>query len=98
MLDVVHVFFEEDILPRWEQDTEVKDKMRETIYRDLYKTEYQYGHSSSQGRNAQWDFDGPPPAADPSMYDAPTDGSIKPYFPASTEEELFDILGTPMGE
>lgn len=96
MLDVIHVLFEEDTLPRWESDMEIKDNMRDTLYRELYGTEYKYGYSTNRGRSASWDGTGPPPA-EPSIYDA-ADGEIKPYFPPSTEDELFNILGVPLGE
>jgi hypothetical protein len=96
MCDVLHYYFESDTAPTWEHGTEVKDNMRTTLYRDLYGKEYKYAVSSSVPRSASWDGAGPPPA-ESSIYDA-AEGEIKPYFPASTEEELFDILGAPLGE
>jgi hypothetical protein len=92
MLDVIHVFFEEDMLPTWEHGPEVKSKMRTSLYRSMYGTEYKYGFSSSQGRNAEWDY------SDPSDTGNPDTKVVKPYIPPSTEEELRDILGPAMGE
>ena len=90
MLDVIHVFFEEDILPRWEQDIQVKDEARISIYRDMYGVNYKYGFTSAQGRSAEWDTD--------SIYATPPEGEIKPYIPPSTPQELANILGAPLGE
>ena len=95
MLDVIHVFFEEDMIPTWEHGHELKSQSRTLMYRTMYGREYKYGFTSNQGRASSWATDGPPP---PSMYDEPIDGSIKPYIPPSTEEELFDIIGPAMGE
>ena len=96
MLDIIHVFFEEDMIPNWEHGAELKSKSRSMMYRTMYGKEYKYGFTSDQGRDASWATNGGPPAA--SMYDEPIDGSIKPYIPPSTDEELFDIIGAPMGE
>ena len=92
MLDVVHVLFEEDTLPRWEHDAEMKSKVREQVYESMYGVRYKYGTSSNRGRSANWDEDSE------SIYTQPDDGSIKPYIPPSEEDELYDILGAPMGE
>lgn len=87
MLDVIHVIFEDDILPRWEQDITVKDEARKTIYGQMYGRPYKYGQASAQGREAEFGS---------SMYDAPPDGSIKPYIPPTDPQELVNILGAPM--
>lgn len=89
MLDVIHVFFEEDILPTWEGGTEVKDQARNSIYRDLYGQQYKYGFTSQQGRSADWDS--------PSIYEDPADGAIKPYIPPTDPEDLANLLGPPVG-
>lgn len=94
MLDVIHVLFERDTLPTWEQDIDIKNQVRQSIYQQMYGENYKYGHSSSQGRSSEWDTaDG-----SPDMYGAPAEGVIKPYIPPTDPDELFDILGTPMGE
>lgn len=91
MLDVIHYFFEDDLTPRWEQDAEVKSRVRSVLYREMYKREYTYGVSDEYARHSDWDT----PSS--SMYDAPPDGSIKPYIPPTPPEELDRILGGPMG-
>lgn len=90
MLDVIFALFEDDMLPKWDQEAQVKDDIRSAIYRSLYAKEYKYGYSSKQGRSAGW--------VGEDLYQEPPDGSIKPYFPPSTEEELFSILDGPMGQ
>lgn len=92
MLDVIHVIFEDDLIPRWEQDTEVKSKMRSVLYREMYKREYKYGISDPHERHADWDT----PSS--SMFEAPPDGSIKPYIPPTPQEEFQNILDSPMGQ
>lgn len=94
MLDVIHALFEEDTLPRWDQDAEVKTKVRRSIYQSMYGEEYKYGYTSDQGRYSEWDSD----TGSSGVYQSPNDGSIKPYIPPSDESELYDILGPPMGE
>lgn len=91
MLDVIHVLFEEDMIPTWEQGPEVKSAARSSIYRELYGTEYKYASSSSanysggsnSGRN---------------IYEEPVGGGVKPYIPPTNPEDLSSILGAPMGE
>ena len=91
MLDVIFTLFEDDMLPKWDQESQVKDDIRGVLYRSLYNKEYKYGYSSRQGRTSEW-------VGGDSIYDTPSDGAIKPYFPPSSQEELFSILDGPMGE
>lgn len=90
MLDVIHVFFEEDMIPDWENATEVKNTARSSIYRELYGTTYKYGSSSSSSNTNG--------IQGQSIYDEPTNGEVKPYIPPTNPEDLSSILGAPMGE
>jgi hypothetical protein len=45
-LDVIHFFFEEDSFADSKESAEAKDKIRETIYRDLYDRTYKYSVKS----------------------------------------------------
>ena len=92
MLDIIHYFFEDDLTPRWEQDSEVKSRVRAVLYREMYKREYKYGMSTEADRHADWEV----PTSE--MYGPPTDGSIKPYIPPTPPEELQNILDGPMGQ
>ena len=48
MLDVIHFYFEEDMLAASSKEhLEVRDHVRSTLYREFYDREYQYGSSSS---------------------------------------------------
>ena len=89
MLDVIHVFFEEDMIPTWEHGTESKDSIRKSIYRTLYGTEYKYAATTS--RKSSFGSE-----SGESIYDAP-EGTVKPYIPPTPVEELDSILGGPMG-
>jgi len=46
-LDVIHVFFEEDLLDESKEAMEAKTRVRKMIYRQLYKKTYKYGVASS---------------------------------------------------
>lgn len=92
MLDVIHVLFEEDLMPTWEHGFEVKNKVRESIYSSMYKTTYRYGDGSSVSGDPEWELGGVPE----SVVDK--DAPPKPYIPPSTPEELSAILGAPLGE
>lgn len=98
MLDLLHYYFEDDMLPRWEQDSDIKSKVRSIVYREMYKREYKYGITDEIDRHSEWGTDvngGGPPSG---IYSAPMDGSIKPYIPPTSQEELFSILEPPMGQ
>lgn len=93
MLDVIHVFFEEDMLPSWEQGAQVKSAVRKSIYSSMYGTEYKYVLETE--RTNSFTADG---VGSPTLYDEVPEGVVKPYFPPSSEDELSSILGAPMGE
>ena len=98
MLDVMHFYFEDDMLPRWEQDADTKSKVRVALYDSMYSKKYKYALDSTP-RHADWEFGDDDDEYAPDPLYAPTpDGSVKPFFPASTPEELNDILGMPLGE
>ena len=90
MLDVIHVFFEEDMIPNWEHATEVKSTARSSIYRELYGTTYKYASSKTTTQSGG--------IQEQSIYDEPSGGGIKPYIPPTNPEDLSSILGAPMGE
>lgn len=102
MLDVLHFFFEEDANVSSGEQAEARDKMREAIYRDLYKQTYKYGLSSSRVN----DFSA---LDDPYGDDMPTpvdplarSGDVKPYVPPtafdSTSSRPFGtVLDAPLG-
>ena len=92
MLDVIHALFEEDITPTWEHGAEVKSKVRESIYSSMYKRQYMYGDQTTSNIDPEWELGGTP-----TPYDAP-EGTVKPYIPPSSNEELMDILGPALGE
>ena len=88
MLDVIHVFVEEDMIPTWEHGAEIKTAARSSIYRELYDTTYKYGTSSDQSSSG----------SERNLYSEPMQGEIKPYIPPTDPENLTAILGGPMGE
>ncbi len=46
MFDVIHVLYEEDVTPTWEQHIDVKNRIRETLSEVLYERPYRYGRHS----------------------------------------------------
>lgn len=99
MLDVLHVFFEEDMIPKWDQEAQTKSKIRVALYDSMYKKKYKYA-LDPQPRHADFDYDDDDVETyEPSDLYAPApDGVVKPYFPATDPEEFNDILGMPLGE
>lgn len=97
MLDVLHVMFEDDMVPRWEQDSDIKSRVRTSLYSNMYNKKYKYALDSAP-RSNEWDSEEMDDAyrGDPIYAPAP-EGVVKPYFPPSSPEELESILGTPMG-
>ena len=90
MLDVVHVLFEEDATPLWEEHQKAKSHLRSSIYQQLYGQEYRYrvreGSASSE------------PMSSPEMMDLPPEQMpVKPYIPPTDPEDLESVLGAPAG-
>ena len=94
MLDVIHVLFEDDMLPTWEKGSEIKDEVRKHIYRTMYNAEYKYA-MTTQTNSSTLPSSG---LIGSDLYSENVSGPPKPYFPASSEGELEGILGMPMGE
>lgn len=96
MMDVIHLFFEEDAIPQYEQHAEIKSAVRTLIYEEMYKREYRYkvkkkSQTRQYGASGQeWDEmpDLPPPA---------DNQEIKPYIPPTNPEDLPGILDGPLG-
>lgn len=58
-LDVIHVFFEEDLVASTKEEVESKSLVRTRIYKHLYDTEYKYAvDSSDQSYNYSTASDG----------------------------------------
>jgi hypothetical protein len=77
MLDVLHYLFEYDLSVASGEELDAKNKMRKTIYRELYNKDYSFGSSNSSSDNnydyGLDDLDGP--------VNAPATNKTKPYFP-----------------
>lgn len=95
MLDVLHYFYEDDLAPRWEQDGDVKSRMREVIYETMYKKRYKYSIDSKR-RTASFDTDRPAPPPEAAPLQDPRSMPVKPFIPATDPEDLIAILGPPL--
>ena len=85
--------FEDDVIPRWEQDAEAKSKIRTSIYEEMYGKPYKYTVSSSDTQRSA--------SGTMNMLDdlpEPAERELKPYVPPTDLGELPDILDAPMGE
>jgi len=49
MIDVLHFYFEEDLMVDSKEEVENKNRVRSLIYRDMYNKAYKYGNSTSGG-------------------------------------------------
>jgi hypothetical protein len=91
MVDVIHVFYEEDLIPKFEQHAEIKSQVRTILYRELYDKEYEYRIKTPGQRFSVEN--------DPAAFDLPPDTEkTKPFIPATNPEDLPGILEAPLGE
>lgn len=94
MFDVIHVLYEDDVTPRWEQHIDVKDRVREVLYPMLYDRPYKFG--STRARRADGIEVG---ETDPDGFPAEAVGDsreTKPFIPVTPPEDLEKVLGAPM--
>lgn len=92
MLDIVHYFFEEDLLNSSVEMAEAKSSMRSRMYQDMYETTYKYpvkssgesyNYSTASGESempSEGFVDDELQAFDP---DRPDKGPTKPFVPAT---------------
>jgi hypothetical protein len=96
MLDVLHYFFEDDLNYSTPEQAEARDKMRSSLYGQLYNTTYKYSSgagSSAKARNFDLDDEIKPvelkerkidsfnPAVPPKPYVAPTPVNVNSAKP-----------------
>ncbi len=102
MLDVIHVIFEDDITSATSaEQVDVKENVREVIYRDFYKTTYKY-KTTKKRQNASFDnsvgdFD----YSDITPFD-PSSQAVKPFVPATEfnpdmQKPFGSALDAPLG-
>ena len=102
MLDVIHVIFEDDITSATSaEQVDVKENVREVIYRDFYKTTYKY-KTTKKRQNASFDnsvgdFD----YSDITPFD-PSSQAVKPFVPATDfnpdmQKPFGSVLDAPLG-
>lgn len=90
LFDAIHVLYEEDVTPMWEQHMDVKDRVREALYPMLYGKPYKYSVTKPSMDGAEQDWDNGIPASGSSSK------AVKPYIPPSTEADLMRVLGPPV--
>lgn len=95
MLDVIHVLFEDDITPQYEDSAKIKSNIRSEIYRILYKREYKYKvKEKPQAASPQEALGFDPGMELPTV--PPENQEIKPFIPATNPEDLPGILDAPL--
>lgn len=53
MLDVIHYFFEDDLNYSTPEQAEARDKMRSSLYGQLYQTTYRYATGANSSKSAK---------------------------------------------
>ena len=95
MLDVIHVIFEDDITSvASAEQVDVKEKVREVIYRDFYETK---NRQNTGFDNSVGDFD----YSDITPFD-PSSQAVKPFVPATDfnpdmQKPFGSTLDAPLG-
>lgn len=84
MLDIIHFFFEEDLMADSKEEIENKTRVRSIVYRDFYQKAYKYGNTGSDKSynysTASDGYLGEEEEAD-DIIDDPIKQSTKPYSP-----------------
>lgn len=91
MLDVVHVMFEEDLVPQFESQLEARSSVRTQIYSQLYGQDYKY-KIKAQGSTQQEAL-----GLDPDLTLPEEMLETKPYIPPTDPDDLPGILDAPLG-
>lgn len=91
MFDVIHVLYEEDITPMWEQHIDVKDQVRNAIYPLLYGRPYKFATKKAEGEIPEGFGPNEVPVTSGDTRE------VKPYIPPTDPEKLMEVLGVPMG-
>jgi len=93
MLDIVHYFFEDDLLSESAEASEAKSKMRSRLYKDMYETTYKYPVGDS-GKSYNYSTASGDPVMPSEGFvgddgiqefdpDRPDKGPTKPFVPAT---------------
>ena len=96
MLDVLHVLYEEDTIPLYEEHAKVKSRVRESMWQHLYEKTYPFPYVETTGAEMSPPAGGLPPEESllPSG-DGPK--PLKPYIPPTDPDKLASILDAPLG-
>jgi len=111
MLDVVHFFFESDLLSESAEFAEAKSKMRSSLYREMYETTYKYpvgdtgksyNYSTASGEESVFSAGNAESTVAPFDPDKPDKGPTKPFVPATefdpdTPNPFGGVLDPPSG-
>ena len=102
MLDVIHVIFEDDMTSATTaEQVDVKEKVREIVYKDFYETTYKYKRTKTRQNagfdNSVGDFD----YSDITPFD-PSSQPVKPFVPATDfnpdmQNPFGSTLDAPLG-
>ena len=78
MLDVLHYLFEEDLSVSTNEELDAKNKIRKTIYTQIYNKNYSFGNTNSDSFNS---YDYGLDDIDAPVNIPATRNQTKPYFP-----------------
>lgn len=94
MCDIIHVLYEEDATPLYEEHQKIKSDVRVAMWRHLYNKNYPYPHQDNQTSNA-----GGLPPEEALLPDEAAPKPLKPYIPPTDDFSQFQEAGldAPMG-
>lgn len=108
MLDVVHMLYEEDMIPLYEEHAKIKSQVRVQMWRSLLDAEYKhpYDEGAAQASSAGTNYGGPVTYKSGEMPDEdsllpdemPGDRPLKSYVPPTDPSDLQGILDAPFGD
>jgi hypothetical protein len=97
MLDIIHVLYEEDSIPLYEDHAKIKSNVRSAIWNHIYEKEYPYPYTeSADAGNVMSDGHlGPDEDLLPAEDAKP---ATKPYIPPTDPDQFAAIgLDAPFG-
>jgi hypothetical protein len=104
MLDVVHYFFEEDMNYSTAEQAKAHEKIRISVYKNLYNETYKYASSSSKSyvsAASNDEFFASPEEKQDNLSDVkpfnPRGKTTKPFTPSTDVSRLSSVLDDPLG-
>lgn len=89
MLDILHLFFEEDYTVSSEEELVSRSNIRTSLYREFYNKQYKYKYEPKKTSSAGPANDSYTPSATQDFDDLTEDESMKPFDPKAEKPKAF---------